>query len=74
MNELREIPAGWMILIIAALLLQGTWLFRNARKRGKRAWFWGLWGVTTVPTPTVVYLLVVIFPEVRKQRKNGRES
>ena len=69
MNELRAIPLGWILLIIAALLVQGTWLFRNARNRGKKAWFWGLWGVTTVPTPTVVYLLVAILPDLRRQHK-----
>lgn len=73
MNELRVIPVWLWILIIAAVLLQGTCLFRNARKRGKRAWFWGLWGVTTLPMPTVVYFLIVVLPDLRRQKKGYNE-
>ncbi|MDQ0196705.1 DUF5652 family protein [Paenibacillus wynnii] len=71
MNELRDIPVVLVILIVLAVLLQGTCLFRNARRRGKRAWFWGLWGVTTVPMPTVVYLLVVVLPDLRRKGTEG---
>lgn len=69
MNELRELPVWLLILLPIGLLLQGTLLFRDARKRGKKAWFWGLWGVTGLPTPTVVYFLVAVLPERRRQNK-----
>ncbi|MCL6604560.1 MAG: hypothetical protein K6T94_16980 [Paenibacillus sp.] len=67
MNDLQELPIWVLLLIIGAVMLQGTWLFRNARKRGKKAWFWGLWGVTTVPMPTLVYLVVVVLPDLRRK-------
>lgn len=55
-----EIPwYGWVALGLA-LLTQGTWLFLDARKRGARAWFWGLIGLIQVPTPLVLYWFFVI--------------
>lgn len=65
MKELQDVPYWLWACIAAVLLLQGTWLFRDARKRdkGRMAWFWGLWGLTGAPTPIIVYLLVVILPE-----------
>lgn len=68
MKELQEVPYWLWACMAAVLLLQGTWLFRDARKRdkGKMAWFWGLWGLTGAPTPIIVYLLVVVLPERRR--------
>lgn len=66
MNELKEVPLWILLLLAAAVMTQGTWMFRNARSRGKRAWFWGLWGITNIPTPLVVYLLVVVLPDKRR--------
>jgi len=60
-----DAPSGeslpvWAWLLLAALLLaQGIWLFRDARKRDARHWFWGLWGCIQFPTPLVVYWLLV---------------
>lgn len=71
MKELQEAPFWLWILVPAILMLQGTWLFRNAqgRGKGKMAWFWGIWGLTGAPTPAVCYLLFVILPDRRKARK-----
>lgn len=69
MNELQDIPLWLWVCIALAVLLQGTFLFRDAKKRGRRAWFWGLWGMTTVPSPVVVYLLIVILPDRRRRKK-----
>ncbi|MNR32989.1 Negative regulatory protein YxlD [compost metagenome] len=65
MKELQDVPYWLWACIAAVLLLQGTWLFRDARKRdkGKMSWFWGLWGLTGAPTPIIVYLLVVVLPD-----------
>ncbi|WP_339318861.1 hypothetical protein [Paenibacillus sp. FSL R10-2734] len=69
MNELQDVPLWLWVCIAVAVMLQGTLLFRDARRRGRKAWFWGLWGMTTVPSPAVVYLLVVILPERRRRKK-----
>jgi hypothetical protein len=69
MNELQNVPLWLWLLIAVLLMLQGTLLFRDARRRGRKAWFWGLWAITTVPSPALVYLLVVILPERRRRKK-----
>lgn len=48
-----------LLLLIAILLTQGTWLFMDARKYSRYPWLWGLWGLIQAPVPSVVYLLVV---------------
>lgn len=70
MNEVSETPPLWVIILAVVLvLIQGTWLFLDARKRGlgKWSWFWGIWGSTTVPMPLLLYWFIVI-------RKNRRKS
>lgn len=63
-------PPLWMWIVLGIVLFtQGTWLFNNATKRGRRAWFWGLWGIMNCPTPLIVYWLVVVWPERRKRTK-----
>lgn len=58
-SELSLIPLwGWVILGVL-LFSQSLWLFRNAQKNGVNPWFWGIWGLLHVPTPLVVYWLVV---------------
>ncbi|HEY4430535.1 MAG TPA: hypothetical protein VGN87_05795 [Paenibacillus sp.] len=69
MNELQDVPLWAWLLIAVLLMLQGTLLFRDARRRGRKAWFWGLWAITTVPSPALVYLFVVILPERRRRKK-----
>ncbi|QMV44929.1 sigmaY antisigma factor component [Cohnella cholangitidis] len=49
----------WLWTFLGLLLLaQSTGLFVHARSRGGKAWFWGLWGLTQFPCPTLVYLLL----------------
>ncbi|OBZ16229.1 hypothetical protein A8L34_26470 [Bacillus sp. FJAT-27264] len=72
MNELQDVPLWIWIVVAVCLFLQGNLLFRDAKRRGKMAWFWGLWGITGVPTPTVVYLLFVVLPEFRRRGANGK--
>ncbi|MDN4068096.1 hypothetical protein QYF50_09385 [Paenibacillus vini] len=70
----EQLPLGIWILLAMLVLAQGMWLFRNARKRGKcvSAWFWGIWGLFNIPTPLLVYLLVVVLPEYRRTKKGGK--
>lgn len=69
MKELHDVPYWLWAVIAAILLVQGTWMFRDARRRdkGRAAWFWGLWGMTGSPTPLIVYLLFIVLPQRRKQ-------
>ncbi|BCG61004.1 hypothetical protein PUR_44290 [Paenibacillus sp. URB8-2] len=65
----------WAWAVLATVLMtQGALLFRDARARGRWHWFWGLWGMTTFPLPTVLYLLLVVFPENRQKRKEIAEE
>jgi len=53
------LPLYLWVLLGVLLLSESTWLFRNAQKHSKYPWLWGLWGLTSFPTPLVVYLIVV---------------
>ena len=61
-----------LILIIAVpiLLVQGAWVFFDARKRGeKHYWLWGIFALANTPGNLLFYLLVtrIIF---NKKKKN----
>ncbi|WP_409342489.1 sigmaY antisigma factor component [Paenibacillus sp. MBLB4367] len=51
-----------LIGVCVILLLQGSWLFLDSRKRGASPWLWGLWGLIQCPMPLIVYWLVVRKP------------
>lgn len=64
----NELPTVAWIGIAVLLLVQGTWLFLDARKKRLYPWFWGIWGLTGFPTPLVVYFIVTrIVASRRKQ-------
>ncbi|AZK46190.1 hypothetical protein [Paenibacillus lentus] len=74
MIHTEPLPPWWMLILVALLLLtQGTWMFIDARKRGRRAWLWGLWGVINCPTSLIVYLLVVVWADYRKKKRRMGE-
>ncbi|MBM4765185.1 transcriptional regulator [Bacillus sp. B15-48] len=56
-------------VIIISLLVQSILLFIDAKKKRTYAWFWGLWGLIQFPMPTLFYLLFVVIPYRRRQRK-----
>ncbi|WP_435922416.1 hypothetical protein [Paenibacillus sp. DYY-L-2] len=66
----ETLPVWAWTLLVLLVLSQGLWIFKNARGRGKglSAWLWGMWGMINFPTPLVVYLLVVVWPEARRKR------
>lgn len=74
MNELKEIPLWLIFILVTILLCQGTWLFLDASKRGKWRWFWGLWGLIQIPTPILIYLFFVRFPDERKKSPIRKED
>jgi len=65
-----QLPWYAYAAIAIVLLVQGTWLFIDARKHGKRYWFWGLWGMIYFPLPSILYLLFSrkIFSKRHRQR------
>lgn len=52
---------GWAA-VAALLLTQATWIFLDARRRGARAWLWGLIGLISCPGSLLLYWAVVIYP------------
>lgn len=62
----------WQIVLLTVigivLLAQGAFLFRDAQKRGRHAWFWGIWGLIHFPDPILVYYFFVI----RRDRKRKK--
>ncbi|MBT2634098.1 hypothetical protein J7E23_12495 [Pseudomonas sp. ISL-88] len=48
------------------VLAQGIFLFADAKKRGRLAWFWGIIGLIQAPIPIVCYYIFVIRPERKK--------
>ncbi|WP_289141939.1 sigmaY antisigma factor component [uncultured Brevibacillus sp.] len=66
MTQPHELPLWLLFTLLSLAAIQGTWLFLDAKKRSRFPWLWGLWGLTSIPTPLLVYLLVV-----RKVWKKG---
>ncbi len=62
-----------MIFIFALplLLIQGFWMFKDARKRGEKYyWLWGLFGLLNTPGNLIIYLIVtriIIDKHVKKK-------
>ncbi len=55
-NELQMV---FIVILIVVLLIQGTWVFYDARKRKiKYFWFWGMICLINIPSNIIIYLLV----------------
>ncbi|GIP35447.1 sigmaY antisigma factor component [Paenibacillus sp. J2TS4] len=67
-----EPPLPVLILMIVLLLVQSTWLFLDARKRDSYPWLWGIWGLISLPLPSIMYLIFVrkIFRRTRGRNDN----
>lgn len=61
MEELQEVPIWSIVLLAILLLLQSTLLFLDARKRTRYYWIWGLWGLTQLPFPSLIYIVFFRF-------------
>jgi len=66
-----SLPLWVWLLIALTVLTQGICMFLDARRRGGRAWLWGLWGLTSFPLPSVVYS-IVIWLDSRRKKKSGK--
>ena len=48
-----------LILVFPILIVQGIWIFKDAKKRGeKNYWLWGLFGILNSPSNLLIYLFV----------------
>ncbi|SDD67093.1 hypothetical protein SAMN05421663_11732 [Terribacillus halophilus] len=56
-----------LILVIPLLLVQGIWLYIDAKKRGTYAWAWGILGLIQFPSPLLLYYLFIIRRDKRRQ-------
>lgn len=56
-------------ILILLLLTQSMVLFVDAKKKGSYPWLWGIWGLIQLPMPTLCYLLFVVWPYKRRQKR-----
>ena len=48
-----------LAFVIPMVIVQGLWVFRDARKRGDRFyWLWGTFCLLNIPSNLIVYLIV----------------
>jgi hypothetical protein len=46
-------------IVIPILLIQGAWVFQDARKRKEKYyWLWGIFALMNTPSNLLIYLLV----------------
>lgn len=57
-----NLSKGQFLILLSCMILvlvQGIWIFYDARKRNEKYyWLWGIFGLTNVPSSLIVYLLV----------------
>ncbi|MTI67283.1 MAG: zinc ribbon domain-containing protein [Firmicutes bacterium] len=58
LSEIKEVPIFMWIIIATLLLIQASWIFYDASKRGERKWLWGTFGLLNVPSNLIIYLIV----------------
>lgn len=69
----HEIPWFMWLIIPPILLVQGTWLFLDARERDSFPWFWGIWGMISFPLPIILYFIFVRKVFSGNQDNGGRD-
>lgn len=47
-----------IFIAFALLLIQGSWIFYDASKKGLNKWIWGLFGMVQLPSSLIIYLLI----------------
>ena len=48
-----------LIIVIPILLIQGAWVFYDARRRKEKYyWLWGIFALINTPGNLIIYLLV----------------
>lgn len=60
------------VVVIAyfIVLVQGIFLFIDAKKRNRMAWVWGIVGLIQAPMPLICYYFFVIKPD--REKRGGK--
>lgn len=59
MTDFFTSPPLWaLIVLVIFLFIQAVWIFNDAIKHGVNPWLWGIWALTSIPLPLIVYLIV----------------
>ena len=72
MTAWEQMSAGqWWLFGIAMMITvpQGVLLFRDAQKRGRFPWLWGIWGLISFPLPAVFYYFFIVRGGKKKSGK-----
>lgn len=72
MTETKKIVIA-LIIVAPFLLIQGLWIFNDARKRKEKYYFlWGLFGLLNTPNSLIVYLIVTRLIIDKYGKKNNK--
>lgn len=55
-----------LLTISPIMIVQSSLLFIDAKKKGAKAWFWGIWGLLQFPLPSIFYYFFVVRPYRKK--------
>jgi len=71
MNDMAQME--WLLWLGMGMILfaQSTGLFLHARSRGRKAWFWGLWGLVNFPLPMLTYFTLHAWYSRKQKRKTN---
>lgn len=72
MNGVSTVPV-WIWPLFALAIVQGWWIFRDAKRRGYNPWLWGALGLLNIPSSLIVYLLVVNHLERNKKEEDRHD-
>lgn len=62
-----------LAIVIPIVIVQGFWVFRDARKRGDRFyWLWGIFCLLNTPSNLIVYLIVTRIIIDKYANKNNK--
>lgn len=57
LKDLQSIPIYVWVIVGIALLIQASWIFWDAAKRGEHKWLWGFFGLINAPGNLIITLI-----------------
>jgi NADH:ubiquinone oxidoreductase subunit 6 (subunit J) len=57
-NNLTSTDILLIIGAVVLVLIQASWIFYDASKRGENKWLWGIFGLLNVPSCLFIYLII----------------